>query len=346
MPYKIEVFKEFIEKIKDSPRVVILAHASCDGLCAGVILQKALKKTGISSEIIYPGKGEDIAYYSDTISGTSLKDKIKSLNPGALFVLDLGFNENLAKDNIPVLFIDHHYADAARDNKKNISSYFDKNIRPTSLLVYDLCSSISDVKDLGYLAAAGTISDLGRDNPFSIISHIIDENSLKSMQEIGILVNSARRSSSYDIAAALKLLTEAGSADDIIRGKLPEAYLLQQYREEVNNECKRIRHTAPVFKWRVALIPFESRSDIGGLIASMWAHKLQSYVVIAVNFGYIEGMAEFTVKTNTKINAIKFIDSVKPKDIRDKIVSGHAASCAGIVDMNLWRKIARNMGYD
>jgi len=340
----MEIFKKFIEEIKDKERVQILCHTDSDGLCSAVIMYNALKRIGLDPlDIIYPEKCQNI--YGTDKAAPLIKEKLKKINPGALIVLDLGISENIIPENVPVLFIDHHFYYSMPDNAYCITSYGDKNIRPASLLTYDLCHGICDVKDLGHLAVIGTISDLGADNPFGIISHIHEDYSMAEIKELGVLINSAKRSPEYDIAAALKMVMELRDPLQIKNKEIPEVELLRVYRDEVNLEVKKARHIAPVFKWKVALVSFSSPCDIGGLLASMWAHKLQNYLIITVNFGYIAGKAEFIIKTNTKIDAVKFMESVKPKNISYPIAFGHKTGAGGIVDLKLWKQIAENMGY-
>lgn len=340
----MEIFKKFIEEIKDKERVQILCHTDSDGLCSAVIMHKALERLGLSPlDIIYPEKGENI--YGEDGIGSPMREKLKKINPDALIILDLGISENIIPKDVPTLFIDHHYVYSMPKNAVCISSYEDKNARPASLLTYDLCHSICDVKDLGHLAVIGTIGDLGADNPFGIISHIHEDYSMAEIKDLGVLINSAKRSSEYDIAAALKMIMELRDPLQLKNKELPEIELLRRYRNEVNIECKKAKHIAPVFKWRVALISFSSACDIGGLLASMWAHKLQNYVIITVNFGYIPGKAEFIIKTNTKIDVVKFMESVKPESISYPIAFGHKTGAGGIVDLKLWKQIADNMGY-
>lgn len=344
MPHKTEIFKEFIEKIKDKQRIQILSHTDSDGLCSAVIIYKVLQRLGLNPlDIIYPEKGENIFCSSGAIP--PLQEKLKQINPDALFVLDLGINADIIPQNTPALFIDHHYIYPCAGNALYISSYGDKNPRPASLLTYDLCHGVCDVKDLGHLAVIGTIGNLGADNPFNITSSINEDYSMAEIKEISVLINSAKRASVYDIAAALKMIMQLSSPRQIINKELPEVELLQRYRDEVNYECKKARHIAPVFKWKVALISFSNPCDIGGLLASMWANQLQNYLVITVNFGYIPQKAEFIIKTNTKIDVIKFMESVKPKNILYKIALGHKSGAGGIVDLNLWKQMAENMGY-
>lgn len=330
---------KFLAEVKNLKNIFILFHPDADGLSAALILKETFKRiNNQKAELIYPEKGQG-AYTEDTIK------KLNSLDIFALAVLDLGISNLKLERKIPLLYVDHHYIYETPEDSYYISSFNEKIPKPTSLLVYETASRLTDISDLLWLTAVGTIGDLGMDEPFGVFKDLPKDIHKKDLKEVQVLISSAKRASQYDVKTSLELLGKIKHPHQIISGEFPETAKLQEYRRQVNEEWKKNRHIHPEFKWKVALISFKSTYEIQGLLASMWAEQLKDYVVVAANFGYIEDKVFYVVRTKTNIDVIKFMQAVKPKDHLYPVVFGQKTSAGSCLDRDTWEKIVRKMGF-
>jgi len=325
--------KRFLENAGE--RILILSHVDADGLCSAEILKRFLKSEGITFMHIYPAKGEN-AFTPDTIK------RIREIDPTSLIVLDLGVMDRSIAPGRPTLFVDHHRPFGFPPEATVISSYGDDPAPPTSFLIFRLISQLKPSDELAWLAAIGTAGDLGSDFAGEELRINVRK---KDIREGEILLNSAKRSSQYDIETAIDLLTESASPAELVDPSREEVKKLLQYRAEINAEVRRCRHEAPQFSWKVAVIPFESRCDIQGLIAETWRRQLKNYIVIAANFGYIEGRVAYVVRTQMELSVIDFMESIKPPDYDDHIVFGHDRAGGAIIAREVWMKLVDRMGF-
>lgn len=328
--------KGFLERAGN--RVVVLSHVDADGLCAATILKRFLKGRRIESRHVYPGKGEN-AYTPGTTKG------LEALKPDGLFVLDLGVVDEAVLPGVPTLFIDHHRPFGHPEDAIVLSSYGTEPAPPTSLVTYDVVSRLSDIEEVAWLSVVGTAGDLGSDFAFSHTGNRAAEMTKSDVREAEVIINSAKRASAYDIDTAVRLLDRARRISDLIDHSSPEVMRLEAFRQEVNREVKRCRHERPHFSWKVAIIPFESRCDIQGLIAETWRRQLENYLVIAANFGYIEGKVAYVIRTQLDTSVIDFMESLRPAGYDSHVIFGHDRAGSGVVDRAVWLELADRMRF-
>jgi single-stranded-DNA-specific exonuclease len=328
--------KGFLRKVGGRP--LILSHVDSDGLCAAAILKRFLKRQGITAGHVYPAKGE-----SAFTPGTATR--IRELDPDSLFVLDLGSMDEDIAPGVPTLFIDHHRAFGRPENAVVLSSYGGAPSPPTSFVTYDLLSRLADIGDLEWLSAVGTAGDLGSDFVFAHADDIVKKLKKTSVREAEVLINSAKRSSRYDIDTPIELLDEADDICGLIDHDLSRVRLLEEYRAEVNREVKRCRHEPPHFSWKVAVVPFKSACDIQGLIAETWRRQLKKYLVIAANFGYLEGKVTYVIRTELATSVIDFMESIRPAGHDSHVVFGHDRAGGAVLDKEIWFTLIERMGF-
>lgn len=327
--------KRFLEIAGD--RCLLLSHVDADGLCSAEIVKRFLKDQGIGVKHIYPLKGEN-AYTTSTIQ------RISSLNPTSLIVLDLGVMDKPIAKDIPTLFIDHHKPHGIPKDVYLVSSYGLVPSPPTSLLAYALVKDLTKSNDLAWLGATGAMGDLGSDFPVKSIEEFgcLPKTKLKQAE---VLINSAKRSSAYDIDTAIDLVAGATCLEDLTDPNDPRVKKLDGYRKEVNEEVRRCRHEPPIFSWKVAMIAFESQCDIQGLIAETWRRQLSRYIVIAANFGYIPTKVAYVVRSQLDVNLIEFMESMKPPYYNEHICFGHDKAGGGIIPREVWVDVAKKIGF-
>ncbi len=327
--------KQFIRNAGN--RCLLLSHVDADGLCSAEIMKRFLREQGIGITHIYPDKGQN-AFTESTIA------RISEFNPSSLMVLDLGVMDKKIASGIPILFIDHHKPHGIPEDALIISSYGTSPSAPTSLLAYLLVGGTKESSQYAWLGALGAMGDLGSDFSLTSMQEFADFPKTK-LREAEVLINSAKRSSAYDIDTPIDLLSDAREIQSLIDGKDQRVRKLYEYRKEVNSEVRRCRHEPPIFSWKVALIAFESRCDIQGLIAETWRRLLNRYIVIAANFGYIAEKVAYVVRTDLDIDVIEFVESMRPAGYDQHICFGHNRAGGGIIEKEIWKDVAKRMGF-
>ena len=152
--------------------------------------------------------------------------------------------------------------------------------------------------DLIWIAAIGTISDLGDRAPWSRLADAKKCYTAKWLKEVVALVNAARRAPAFDIRTPLELLLHAADpkalATDEAGGEK-----LRAYRQEVNAALREARKAAPLFSQSqpFALLELDSPAQIHPLIAQQWRGRLPEYAVIAANTGYLPDTVAFSART-------------------------------------------------
>jgi single-stranded DNA-specific DHH superfamily exonuclease len=77
-----EQFENWFGRVPSAARLCVLCHSDADGLAAGAILHRGLKRAGRDVETIVTGKFEN--GWSETV-----RDRVKAKEPGALIVVIL-----------------------------------------------------------------------------------------------------------------------------------------------------------------------------------------------------------------------------------------------------------------
>jgi len=332
-------FKAFLEKCPLAARTTVLSHSDADGVAAGAIMYRSLERLGFEKlTIIITGKGQN-AYTPPT------KRQVAETKPERLFVIDLGCKEEPVVEGVPTLFIDHHRPLGVPPEGVLISSYTWRPIPNSSLLTWWLCREVTDVGDMDWVAAIGTLSDLGDKPPFDIIPEAKKKYKAKWLKEATALVNAARRSSSGDAGVALRAVLKASHPREIVEGASEEARKLAEFRQEVKeafNEAKRAR---PEFSGKVALVRISSPCYVHPLVAQIWRTRLPKYVVIVANEGYIPGYVAFSVRTAADINVLDFLGSIEVDVAEGYMGYGHDQASSGVIPVESWKKLLEELGF-
>jgi single-stranded DNA-specific DHH superfamily exonuclease len=237
-------FQEYIKAIKKDDKIALMFHADTDGVCSAVLIAKTIERMA----------GRKVDYYFTQNSGYNLSEEtVKILKDG-------GFNKYIivdqAIDNNPViikeiekfadvLILDHHQItnDVNSDktvfiNVANITTGMDGSTYPASKLIYDLCLTLTDVKDLDWVACVGLIGDM----QFKIWEKFVNDTLNKYNKKITPngpqnvfgritnLINTARVYNPENIIECYDIVYNAGSFEDIFDSKLKD------YQEEVKAE--------------------------------------------------------------------------------------------------------------
>ncbi len=335
----VRVFKDFLDRCPLSAHTLIISHSDADGIGAGAIMYRTLERLGFKDfSILITGKGQN-AYTPLT------KSQAAEFAPERLFVLDLGCKEEPVVPGVPTLFIDHHRPYGVPPEGILISSYRWEPIPNSSLLTFWLCQAVTDVGDLDWVAAIGTLSDLGDKAPFDIVKEAKEKYKAKWLKEATALINAARRSSSGDASVALQAVLKASHPKEIVEGASPEARLLHQFREEAKAALEEAKKASPRFRGNVALVEISTPCYVHPLIAQIWRTRLPKYIVIVANHGYIPGYVAFSVRTAADINVLDFLGQVEVDVAEGYMGYGHDQASSGVIPVESWKVLIEKLGF-
>jgi single-stranded DNA-specific DHH superfamily exonuclease len=331
-------FITFIESLDRARRVIVLHDFDADGVTAGVVLQRALERAGFTDvERVIPTRERDA--WAEVNRALLATDDL-----GALFVLDLGSRDE-ALANAPTCIIDHHRPDGVPPNATLISAYTWDPIPNTSLLVYDLCAAIADVRDLDWIAAIGALSDLGERAPFALLAEVRERYSIKDLKEATALVNAARRASEYRPEVAARALLEHASARELVASQSEDVAWLRAARAEVQREMAEAKKAAPKFANNVALVRIRSRCQVHPVIAQIWRTRLPKYIVIVANDGYLPGRVNFSMRTSSQVNLLDFLRAIDLGEGEGSYAHGHDQATGGSLPLERWEQLLAKLNF-
>jgi len=329
----------FVQGMGQAERPLLLSHSDADGVCAAAILHTALRRAGLSQVgIAITGKGEH-AYTQGT------RQRLEVLAPSSLFVVDLGCKAEPVLPNLPTLFIDHHRPLGIPDDGILVSSYSWRPVPNSSLLVWWLCSAIAPVEDLDWMAAMGTLSDLGDHAPFAILPEAKRRYTAKWLREATTLVNAARRSASHDPETALQSILKATQPRQVAAEDTPEGERLWGYRHQVAAAFNEAKKAAPVFSGEVALVRISSPCLVHPLVAQVWRTRLPKYIAIVANEGYIPGWVTFSARSSPRFNLLDFFCTIDLDLAEGYFGYGHDQASGGSIPVSAWNELLRQLGF-
>lgn len=335
-----QVFKAFIDRSDCSKQVVVLHDSDADGVTAGVVLQLALSRAGFENvKMIVPDRDRNAWTPAN-------RERVITAAPDSLFVLDLGSQSEPVIAGVPTCFIDHHRPEGVSPGDTLISAYSWEPIPNTSLLVWELCSSLTDVSDLDWIAAIGTVSDLGEKAPFEMLAVAKSRYTAKYLKEASALINAARRASQYNPEVAVRALLTHDNPRSLVNSNTQEVEQLREARKEVQAAMEQAKKAAPVFSGNVALVRINSPCQIHPLIAQSWRTRLPKYIVIVANEGYIPGRVNFSVRTASGINVLDFLNSVDLSPGEGSYGKGHDSASGGSLPVERWNELLSSLGFE
>lgn len=335
---------DFLRGLDSGARVVVFCHFDADGLAAGALFGRGLRRMGFADvRVVHSDRGENA--FSE-----GARRRLAALGPDALIVTDLGVQSAGVLPGVPTLYVDHHRPEGEPADAAVVLGYGWEPIPASAWLAYELLSPLADVADLDWIAAVGTISDLGDKAPWDALPAVRKRWSGKWLREAVSLVNAARRASAFDVATPLRMLMEADGPRAIAEDDALGADRLRAYRGEVQAELAEARRQPPIFSatqpW--ALIPLDSGCQVHPLIAQQWRTRLPKFAVIAANRGYLPGIVAFSARTQRK-------DMVLPALLRATDIGaddeasfgrGHDQASGGHLPVPQFNRLMDALGFD
>jgi single-stranded-DNA-specific exonuclease len=328
----------FLERVPPEGQHVLLCHSDADGLASGVLVRRTLERMGRPWLQLLPmGKGE-------SAWSISVLQRVQSLQPAALFVLDLGSRPKPIFPGVPTLLIDHHRPMGVPPAGRLVSSH---NWQPrfcTAALAYWLGTAFVDLSDLDWLAALGILGDLGEHATLEPLPQARARYGARILHEAMALVNAARSSASGDPTPALAALLAAREPADIARCQVPEAGLLGELRREFDEELRRLRRLRPLLSERVALIRVRSPYRIHPALADLWCDRLPDYVVLVANEGYLHGRVGFSICTRSGVDLFEFLQAFRNSLDATEFGYGPDQPTGGSLSTDEWKRLQAMLG--
>lgn len=333
-----QAFQTFVDRIPKAASVVAMHDSDADGVTAGVVWQRAFERAGFKQITRVIPDRERNAW---TVANREL---IAAAKPEFLFVMDLGSQSEPVLAGVPTCFIDHHHPEGVPSGDTLISAYNWNPIPNTSWLAWHLCQQIADVSDLDWIAAIGTLSDLGDRAPFELLTNAKRKYTAKYLKEATALINASRRASHYQPEIATIALLNHTDPKSLVNSTSSEVEQLRHDREEVKQELEKARKVAPIFAGKVALLRLNSPCQIHPLIAQSWRGRLPNYVVIAANEGYIPNRVNFSARSNS-VNVLEFLRSYTLDKGEGNYGHGHDQASGGSLPPDRWQQLLTQLDF-
>lgn len=334
-----QAFAAFVQSIPKDARTVCLHDSDADGVTAGVVWLRLMERLGFSNLLRFAPDRERNAWSEGN------RARVAEAKPERLFVLDLGSQPERVLPEIPTCYIDHHRPEGMPDGDTLISAYSWEPIPNTSLLVWNLGATLADVFDLDWIAAIGTVSDLGERAPFELLEAVKKKYTAKYLKEATALVNASRRSSRYAPETAAHALLSHDSPRALVEAQTQDAADLRTMREEVKLALDEAKKAAPVFSGNVALVRMHSACQVHPLIAQIWRSRLPKYMVIAANTGYLPGRVNFSARSAPGVNVLEFLRGIELPEGEGHWGHGHDQASGGSLPVARWNALLEQLGF-
>ena len=343
LPAARERTRGFLDALPRSARIVVFCHFDADGLGAGALFGRALPRMGFTDVRVVPsGRGENA--FTDPA-----RERLRALAPDALVVTDLGVNREGVLEGVPTLYVDHHRPDGEPADATIALGYGWEPIPASAWLAYEILRPLAAVEDLSWIAAVGTMSDLGDRAPWDDLPELRKRWTAKWLREAVSAVNAARRASAFDIQTPLDLLMHAEHPRELTEGDSAEVERLRGFRAEVQAELAEARRHAPLFSatqpW--ALVPLDSPCQIHPLIAQQWRGRLKGHAVIAANRGYLPGIVAFSARTSRpELVLPELLRAVDIGPVGHEFGRGHDQASGGQLPTAQFNRLVDALGFD
>jgi single-stranded-DNA-specific exonuclease len=341
----------FLEAVPRDARLVVFCHFDADGLSAGALLGRALERLGWTGVEVVPSLRGESAFSDEA------RARLAALRPDALIVTDLGVHRFGVLPGVPTLYVDHHLPEGEPGDAATVVSGYGWDPIPCSAwlaweLVHPLGAAAGvPLDDLAWLAAVGTISDLGEKAPWPRLAAERKRWTAKWLKEAVVLVNAARRASAFDVATPLALLLAADHPRALAEDDAGGADRLRGYRAEVNAALAVARRQAPLFAaggspW--ALLPVASRCQIHPLIAQQWRGRLPEHAVMAANVAYLPGVVAFSCRAaRATLHLPSLLRAVSLGPAWDgRFGNGHDQASGGHLPPEPFDRLLAGLGFD
>ncbi len=340
-------------------RIHVLCDSDGDGLPAGALLVRGLRRAGFANVTGEPRKKGESAW------GAEVLERIKARAPEALIVADLGSRpERLLGPEVPTLLVDHHKPLGVPEGAVLLTAYgtgagdgAGKDIAVSGLMAYWCVSALLGEEHAAewlWLAGISLLSDLGDKAPFPELAAAKKRFGGGALRDATSLLNALRRTATGDASAAFELLLKADGPKDVVSGMWPETRKLQEAKLEVAAALEAARKMPPKFSRKVrdelgadlVAIRLHTPCQVHPLVATRWRGLFPKSVIFGVNTGYRPGWVHFSGRAPAGVNLIDFLGRHRPAEADASYGLGHDQASGGALPVAVWNRwITEELGF-
>jgi hypothetical protein len=289
----LEQAVEFVEKYHDE--LGVIHHSHTDDITAAALFIRMMERKWKAPKAVIQ------SHPNIPLVTAELAEKIESKNLQSLVFLDMPLDQDLthllpiAKRH-KVLVIDDHpiITDLNRYGIVHVSPYLldvgERNKRyPTSKLTFDICSRITDVDDLSWLAAVGVLGDTSEKYWPELFERVYDRypklrydkdlaGTSLVLKRIVQMMYGAQTFGYRGIATALEACLQSTDPFQISERQIPQAKELMQMKERTEEMVRKI------IKQEKMVRRFDA-----GLVLCQIGHPYSSYNIEAAVAGRLYG---------------------------------------------------------
>jgi len=241
------MLKKAAEFIKENgnKKVLIIFDTDGDGIGSAAILAKTLKRAFKKMPEAMP------ANHGLSFIDRSMIKKINSKKFDVIITVDAAVDEKpeymleLAEKS-RILIIDHHQIHRNLNNSKILhvnpnlwKTKFVSYKYCTSKIVYDVCSKLTDIEDLDWLAGIGIVNDKSEDTWKSFLDGIYKKYKItlpKLRLTNDIITSGYYYSGSKGVMTGYRACLETSSPNDILKAKTNNTRRLKKFYDIIEGE--------------------------------------------------------------------------------------------------------------
>jgi len=283
---QINEIREHLEKAQNP---LFFFDNDNDGLCSFLLLRRFIDR----------GKGVAIKSFPDL--NVSYYRKIKELNPDYVFILDkpvvsAEFLEKVKKDNIPIVWIDHHQVEVGDIDGVNYYNGFlnNESNEPVSYLCYKVAEKKQDI----WLAVIGCVSDaqipdfyneflekypdLGKKDPKSAFDVLYNTE----IGRIARILDFSLKDTTTNVVNMLRFMIKAKEPIDILEENSKTKQILKRYNE-INSKYQDLIEKARKEKAeKLIYFQYGGEFSLSANIANQLSFEFSDKVIVVV---YLKG---------------------------------------------------------
>jgi len=332
--------QEIKERLENSQNPLFFFDNDVDGLCAFLILRKAI------------GRGKGVAIKSFPDLKKQYLRKVEELNPDIIFILDKAelseeFVEPVEKKSIPIIWIDHH---STKTSKKiiNKTSYYNSlpSAEPTTYIAQKIFNRQEDL----WLAVIGCIGDVytpdfaenfAEQNPELLLKNISAFDALHST-EIGKLVrmlNFGLMDTTTNVVSLIKYLFKANSPYDILEENHYTKQLHKRYSQLNTFYNKQIEKAETICDKKSPLLFFSysGETSMSSEIANRLYFNHRDKLIVVV----FKRQEKANISIRGK-NALKITEQAIA-NIKEATGGGHEEATGAMVPIDDFKKFKKNI---
>jgi len=274
--------KEHLEKAQNP---LFFFDNDNDGLASFLILRRFL------------GRGRGVAIKSFPDLDVSYCRKVQELNPDYIFILDKptvsqAFIDKIKKDNIPIVWIDHHQVEKPLDEEINYYNPF--HVDNTNEPVSYLCYKIVNRKEDTWLAVVGCISDcympdfykefeekypeLSKKNPKSAFDLLYNSD----IGKISRILDFSLKDTTTNVVNMMRFMIKTNSPFDILQENSKTRPILKRF-DEVNSKYQMLIEKArQQAKEKIIYFQYGGSLSLSSNLANQLSYEFPDKLIVVV----------------------------------------------------------------